>query len=220
MKIQAKQILLSLAVLGAMTASAVVPGSISESWSGAQVIPDNNASGVAFSFNVSAGGPLIITNVEVSLQIAGGWNGDLYAYLSHGSGFSVLLNRLGRTAGNSAGSGVSGMNLNLSDNYSTDIHNALNNPLTGNFAPDGRFVDPFTTLNTDARTAFLSSFNGLDPNGTWTVFFADVSPLAASTIQSWTVNLGVAAAVPEPGCAAWFSLSLLFYATRRGWPRQ
>src|SRR5450759_776911 len=106
--------------------SAMGPGTISYSWSGSQTIPDNNASGLAYSFNISAGGPLVITNITVDLTIAGGWNGDLYAYLSHGSGFSVLLNRLGSTAANPGGSGVSGLNVALSDRYLTDIH-----PFTG-----------------------------------------------------------------------------------------
>ncbi len=220
MNMHAKLVLLAVVLSAALTTSAVVPGTISESWSGTQIIPDNNASGVSFSFNVAAGGPLLITNVEVSLNIVGGWNGDLYAYLSHGSGFSVLLNRVGRTTGNSAGAGVSGMNLSLSDSYLTDVHTAPNNPLTGNFAPDGRFVDPFAAVDTDARTAFLSGFNGLDANGTWTIFFADVAPLATSSLQSWTVNLGVAPVVPEPGGAALFGLACLFYTTRRGWPRR
>ena len=182
------------------------------SWSGSQVIPDNNASGVAYSFNF-VGGPLVVTNVSVSLNIAGGWDGDLYAYLSHGSGFSVLLNRIGSTSGNSGGSGVSGMNVLLSDSYAIDIHTATNNPLTGNFAPDGRNVSPFTALNTDPRTALLSSFNGIDPNGSWTLFFADVSPLAISTIQSWSVNIG--ATVPEPGSLALVALAGTVLLARR-----
>lgn len=218
MKTPSTKVFLITALSVAVTASAVVPGQISQSWSGSQIIPDNSASGVAFAFNVSAGGSLLITNVEVNLNIAGGWNGDLYVYLSHGSGFSVLLNRLGRTAGNSAGASVSGMNLNLSDSYLTDIHAAPDNPLTGNFAPDGRFVDPFTTLDTDGRTAFLSSFNNLDANGTWTIFFADVSPAALSTIQNWTVNVGVASPVPEPGNAALVGLALLVGVARRSHP--
>lgn len=214
MKTLFRSILLSIALTAAVAAPAAVPGILSATWSGSQIIPDNNASGVAFTFNIAAGEPLAINNVEVSLNIAGGWNGDLYAYLSHGSGFSVLLNRLGRTTGNSAGSGVSGLNLTLSDSYPTDIHTAANNPLTGNFAPDGRFVSPFTAVNTDPRTAFLSSFNNLDPNGDWTLFFADVSPIAVSSIRSWTVNLGVVA-VPEPG-----SLALLGVAALLGWARR
>ena len=192
-----------IAILLALTprASALVN---TFSWSGSQLIPDNNASGVAYTFNF-VGGPLAITNVSVSLNIAGGWDGDLYAYLSHGSGFSVLLNRIGSTSGNSGGSGVSGMNVLLSDSYATDIHTATNNPLTGNFAPDGRNVNPFGALNTDPRTAFLGSFNGIDPNGSWTLFFADVSPLSTSTIQSWSVNIG--ATVPEPGSLAVIGLA-------------
>ena len=220
MKTHFKHILLAIAVSAVTTASATVSGIISETWSGSQIIPDNNASGVAFNFNVAAGGPFVITNVEVSLNIAGGWNGDLYAYLSHGSGFSVLLNRTGRTAGNSAGSGVSGMSLTLADNYLPDVHTAVNNPLTGNFAPDGRFVNPFTTLDTDTRTAFLSSFNNLDPNGSWTLFFADVAPLAGSTIQNWTVSLGVTVPIPEPGSMALFGLAAALYGTRRSWRRR
>ena len=32
----------------------------------------------------------------MTLNLSGGWNGDLYAYLVHNSGFAVLLNRVGR----------------------------------------------------------------------------------------------------------------------------
>src|ERR1035438_8718654 len=122
--------------------SAGGPGTISFGWSGSQTIPDNNANGVAYSFNISAGSPFAITNVTVDLTIAGGWNGDLYAYLSHGSGFSVLLNRIGSTSANPGGSGVSGLNVEFSDSYLTDIHTFTGNPLAGNFAPDGRNVNP------------------------------------------------------------------------------
>ena len=192
---------------------ATAPGTLSTTWTGSQTIPDNNASGVAFTFNLLAPGPLVVTNVVVDLTIAGGWNGDLYAYLSHGSGFSVLLNRLNRTSSNPDGSGVSGLNVELSDSYLTDLHNAPNSPLTGNFAPDARNVNPFNTLDTDARSAFLSSFNGLDPNGGWTLFFADLSPAATSSIQSWTVNVG--ATVPEPGSATLLGLALAAGVARR-----
>jgi len=156
--------------------------------------------------------PALITNVTVDLDITGGWNGDLYAYLSHGSGFVVLLNRIGSTASNPGGSSVSGMNVEFSDSYLTDIHLSLANPLTGNFAPDSRNVSPFTALNTDPRTAFFSSFDGLDPNGAWTLFFADVSPLEVSTVQSWSVNVGLA--VPEPSS---FALVVLAFALGLAW---
>jgi len=51
---------------------------LSYAWSGEQEIPDNDPSGVAFSFNL--GDPATrIENVTVSLSVSGGWNGDLYA---------------------------------------------------------------------------------------------------------------------------------------------
>lgn len=213
MKHLGKFILLCFALLGAERGFAVVPVNFSASWSGAQIIPDNNAAGVAFTFNVPAGSPFLIADVAVDLTLAGGWNGDLYATLTHGSGFAVLLNRIGRTAGNPGGSGVSGLNLQLADHFLTDVHTVPGNPLTGQFAPDGRFTNPFTALDTDARSAMLGSFAGLDPSGDWTLFFADVAPLATATIQSWTVNIGVA--VPEPGSATIVSLAFGFGCWRR-----
>jgi len=210
--------MLLCATLAATTfrAGATAPGTLSATWSGSQAIPDNNASGYAFAFSLAAPEPVIITNVTVDLSIAGGWDGDLYAYLSHGSGFAVLLNRVGSTAGSPGGSGASGLNVEFSDSYLTDIHTAGSNPLTGNFAPDGRFTNPFTALDTDPRTALLGSFDNLDPNGGWTLFLADVSPLAVSTVQSWTVSVGTT--VPEPGSAvllAGAALVLTASRTRR-----
>lgn len=216
MKKISKLVLLLLLLLVAGRVSAVGSGSLTESWSGSQIIPDNNASGVAFTFDLAGDSPLFITEVKVGFTIAGGWNGDLYATLSHDSGFAVLLNRIGRTAANPGGSAVSGLSIELADSYLTDIHTAANNTLTGNFAPDGRFVNPFNALDTDARTATLGSFSSLDPNGSWTLFFADVSPLAVSTIESWTVTVAV---VPEPGNAALISLALGLAAVRK-WQRR
>ena len=200
-------------LLGAVAPASALVGVVSTNWVGSQAIPDNNASGVAFTFYLNTPGPAVITDVTVDLTIAGGWDGDIYAYLSHGSGFSVLLNRVGRTAGNPNGFGVPGLNVQFSDSYLTDIHTFSGNPLIGNFAPDGRNVNPFGALDTDPRNAVLGSFTGQDPNGTWTLFFADVSPLAVSTVQSWTVTVGTT--VPEPGSATLFGLAVLFGFARR-----
>ena len=215
MKTNIKQFVLGAAILLALTAPApaLVTGTISTNWSGNQPVPDNNASGVAFSFFLNAPGPVVITDVTVDLNIAGGWDGDLYAYLSHGSGFSVLLNRVGRAAGNPGGSGLPGLTVQLADNYLTDIHTFTGNPLIGNFAPDGRNVNPFSALDTDPRNAMLGSFAGQDPNGAWTLFFADLSPLAVSSVQSWTVTVGTT--VPEPGSATFLGLAALLGFVRR-----
>ena len=129
----------------------------------------------------------MILKVTISLTISGDFNGDLYVQLTHGSGFSVLLNRVGRTSLNEFGYGDSGMDITLSDDaaagdvhvYRTTLFGNENTPvagmLTGVWAPDARITDPDVVLNTDSRSATLSSFNGLDPNGTWTLFIADAS---------------------------------------------
>ena len=204
------KLVLALLTLMALRASATSPNVLSASWTGNQLVPDNNASGVAFTFNLTAPTFSVITDVTVDLNLAGGWDGDIYAYLSHGSGFSVLLNRVGRTAGNSGGLASAGFNVQLSDSYLTDIHNATGNPLTGNYAPDGRNISPFNAVDTSPRNALLGSFNNLNPDGTWTLFFADVSPLAVSSVQSWTVSMNIIP-TPEPG-----SLTLLGLAAGLG----
>ena len=204
--------ILSTALFAAtLHAFALSPATYSASWSGAQIIPDNNASGIAFPFNISAPNPSYISGVTVNLNIAGGWNGDLYAYLSHGSGFSVLLNRVGRTALDADGFGASGFNISLADANVTDIHDFSGSPVNGGFAPDGRGINPFNTLDTSPRNAMLGNFTAYDPNGAWTLFFADVAPTAVSTIQSWTVSIE---AVPEPSVMGIGVLGTMAFAVR------
>jgi hypothetical protein len=167
------------------------------------VIPDGNVAGWSDTRTISGiGGDDTILDVNVRLTISGGWNGDLYGYLVHGSGFAVLLNRVGRTSGNPFGYGDAGMAVTFDDQATetTDIHlyQAVSGyNITGGTAwrPDGRNVDPATVLDTDSRTALLSSFNGLGANGSWTLFLADVSSGETSTVVSWGLDIEV---VPEP----------------------
>jgi len=81
------------------------------------VVPDGSLTGWSDTRNVTGAGGAI-TDVNVTLSLSGGWNGDLYAYLVHNSGFAVLLNRVGRATGNptgygDAGTGPSGVTLSL-----------------------------------------------------------------------------------------------------------
>ena len=173
-------------------------------------IPDNSILGVADTQAVSmpAG---VITGVKLSLNIVGtplasnAFNGDFYAYLQHAGGFTVLLNRAGRTTSNPFGYGDSGFNVTFDDSAPNgDIHNYRNlvNPaggaLIGVWQPDGRVTNPNNALASDSRQALLSSFDGLDPNGNWTLFVADVSPISTGTLKSWSLDLTVTS-IPEPG---------------------
>ena len=71
-------------------------------------VPDDSTVGVADT-RIFSSAILLVSEVRVTLTISGtptpgdAFNGDLYAYLTHGSGFAVLLNSTGRTAGNDDG---------------------------------------------------------------------------------------------------------------------
>src|SRR5476651_1195893 len=86
-------------------------------------IPDNSPSGLANTMSVT-GLAAAIANVTVTLNITGGYNGDLYAYLAGpNGGFAVLLNRSGVNSGNAFGYSDAGFNITFDDSVSaTGIH--------------------------------------------------------------------------------------------------
>jgi len=158
-----------------------------------------------------------ISNLEVTLTVSGGFNGDLYGYLTHESGFAVLLNRPGRTAANGAGYSDSGFNVTFGVGALNDIHlyqgvTGPVSPLTGLWAADGREVHPLSVLDSDLRTALVDSFLGVDPSGSWTLFLADVDGGGA---QTTLLNWGLIIAVPEPATSGLMVLGLGFLMLRR-----
>ena len=155
-------------------------------------IPDGNAVGVSFTEPLS-GLDTYISDIKVTLNITGDYNGDLYLELRKGSAFSVLLNRPGVTAGNSSGFPDAGYNITLSDAAASDVHFATSGgpQVTGEYQPDARDGNPVLA----GRTAFLDSFVGLNPNGDWTLVAADLQNEGTSQIQSWGLQLTV---IPEP----------------------
>jgi subtilisin-like proprotein convertase family protein len=198
---------LFVGISGAAAATTVVNYTVNS------VIPDNNPTGLADTRTISGSVITGITSVEVRLEISGGWNGDLYAYLMHDSGFSVLLNRPGKTLLDVIGSGSAGFDITLSDAAITDIHDiGPSGHISGSFQPDARNVDPFDVLDTDSRTSFLSSFQGLNANGAWTLFVADNAAGDQSTLLSWGLNIS---GVPEPSRTVLLMLGGLAMLQRR-----
>lgn len=165
-------------------------------------LPDGSASGVVDSRNVTSA-ITYIESVTVSLNLTSEWNGDLYVYLVHNDGLSVLLNRVGRTAGNSFGYGDSGMDVTFADGSANgDIHEyrmtltpGAGDQLTGTWDPDGRLIDPAFSLDTVASTAGLGVFTGGNANGEWTLFLADMHGGGMTQLQSWGMTI---TGIPEP----------------------
>ena len=145
--------------------------------SGSQVIPDYPGTGVGYSINFADMG-LSINNLSITLNLSGGFNSDIYAYLSHGSQIAVLFNQISGTAGNG-----SGFNVTLIEGTANPIQTASGTTgvvLTG------------TTFTANDN---LNIFNNTDPNGNWTLFFADRSSADQSTLTGFGLDI---TAVPEP----------------------
>ena len=134
----------------------------------------------------------------------------MFGYLSYNGTLVTLLNRVGTGSGNAIqnafGYSTAGFNnVSLSDaGTGGNIHNAQNpgSLPTFSYAADG---------------GSLASFNGVDPNGTWTLFFADMSGGNTSMLNGWSLDI---TAVPEPvnvalGCFVVMVLAMA--GVRRGW---
>jgi subtilisin-like proprotein convertase family protein len=161
-----------------------------------RLVPDGDASGLSDVRSVpSAIGQ--ITSLSVRLKITGEFNGDIYGYLRHSSGFTVLLNRPGKTAANDFGYADSGFNVTFQTGATNgDVHIYENSmtpaagfPLTGFWQPDGRNVDPATVTDASPRTTSLTNFNNLNATGTWTLYLADVASGGTNMLTEWGIDI-------------------------------
>jgi hypothetical protein len=98
-----------------------------------------------------------VSNSSLKLNSNGGYNGDLYACLSHSGVLLPLLNRVGESSGD-AGAGF-----NVAQSWAA--------------APD------------------IRAYGSHTPNGTWTLFIADLSSGGVSPLASLELDL---TPVPEP----------------------
>jgi subtilisin-like proprotein convertase family protein len=205
--------LVSISLLASFSLSAHAASTVSQTFIIGTQVPDNSPIGLSESRHISSS-ITSISEVNVQIVLSGGWAGDLYAYLTHGSGFTVLLNRPGRSLADVAGSGVSALTASFSDSYSGDIHTTLpaSGAVNGFFQPDGREIDPDNSLDTSPRTAMLSSFIGLDASGDWTLYVADVSSGDTMTLASWSLTI---TGVPEPATATLVAAGALGLLRRR-----
>src|SRR5437899_1929091 len=121
MKHTTQTVLLALALATGLTASAQTITTLTN-FNVGTMIPDASPSGVASAKIVST--PITyLTGVKVSLKASGTFNGDLYCYLTHSSGYTVLLNRAGRRSSSSLGYGDHGFDVKFDDAATNgDVH--------------------------------------------------------------------------------------------------
>jgi subtilisin-like proprotein convertase family protein len=192
-------------------------------------IPDGDLNGIQSSLSLS-GLAQAIADVNVTLTISGGFNGDYYVYLYHNGTSSILLNRVGRSGSNSSGYSDAGFGTNsvsfrftFDDQAGNDVHNyqtsafALNSnlQLTGSYQPDGRAIDPLSAgslFDSASRSSELNVFNGMDGNGTWSLFVADVSAGGEGTLVNWGLQITT---IPEPASARLLVLGLTLLGIRK-----
>ena len=170
-------------------------------------LPDNNPAGLSLSHTTTTANANLINEVDVTLNLSGGYNGDLYGYLlfqptGDGSATtSILLNRVGRTGASGYGDATSGFNITLSGDTTqsyANIHSAGGTAgavVSGTYLADGRAISPTGDFTGVSSTAGLNIMNGNNANGTWTLFLADMSAGDQSTLVSWGLDISV---VPEP----------------------
>jgi len=188
-----KKALFLLAALAAWNTQAML---YTTNWTVNASVPDNNLSGWADSRTVGVSGMLITPgSLLVSLNLSGGWNGDLYAYLVHDTGFAVLLDRVGYT-GSGYGYGTAGMNVWLTDEAGVGNIETVPAPYSANA------LSPYSR---SGYAGSLASFDNLDPSGTWTLFIADLSGGGVTTVVDWGLQMDIVA-VPE--VESWIAAAL------------
>ena len=168
-----------------------------------QNIPDGSPVGLVSSTTVS-GLTYNLASMSINLDITGGFDGNLYAYLLGPNGqMAVLFNRVGISSTNAFGYGNAGFNITLT-NGAPDIHfnqSGGSAQLTGIWSPGGRNIAPnspgsaFDPAGVYGLNAF-SVFDNIDPNGQWTLFIADLANGGGQSVfVDWSLTI---VTVPEP----------------------
>ena len=193
----------------------------------ARDIPDGSLEGISSQITVN-GASSSLTDITVHVSVSGGYNGDLYAYLSYNGALVPLFNRVGVGTGSALGYSDSGFNNLTLRSSGSDVHDYLLTPnphggaLTGTWKADGRVLSPLSTpgsYDADGTLTLNGTFHGMDPNGSWTLFFADVSAGGGQArLDGWALEIS---SVPEPvnmalGCFGGVFLAVTLLRIGRG----
>ncbi len=129
-------------------------------------IPDNNTTGVLSPITVS-GLAQNVADINVTINVTHTWVGDLEVVLIGPNAVRVPL------ATRRGSSGDNFTNTTFDDQASTPITGGTA-PFTGSFRPQSP----------------LSVFNGINPNGTWSLEIKDRLSGDTGRLLNWTINVG------------------------------
>ena len=120
--------------------------------------------------DVVMSGPIL--DVDVTLNITHTWMGDVQLWVAAPDGTEVRLTN------QDGGEGDDFVNTRFDDEAVPSIGNAQawQDPFTGSWQPNGDLFD----------------FDGLDPNGTWTLYIQDAYNNDVGTVNDWTLHIAVA----------------------------
>ncbi len=197
-----KPILLGI-MLAVLTAASVRGALYTQTFSTSTAIANGSPLGtvVTETFNQDPNSGDTVGSLTVGLNVSGGYNGGLYAYLVAPNGnMVVLLNQPGTAPLYAPGSGL---NVTLSDAAAGCIQTTAE-------APGAVFSGAYQAAGT------LANFHGSVADGTWTLFFADeIVGGGQATLTGWSLDI---TAVPEPvnGALAVFCICSIGIAAVRG----
>jgi subtilisin-like proprotein convertase family protein len=128
-------------------------------------IPDDDSTGITHSINVS-GMPTSLDHLTVNLTITHTWGGDLIVELKGPNNVTIpLITRRG-------GSGTQFLGTTLDDYAGVPISGG-GGDFTGVFQPE-------TPLGT---------FDGINPNGVWTLHVADLAAEDVGILENWSLTM-------------------------------
>lgn len=160
-------------------------------------IPDYIIPGLALVETISGSQIRSITDIDVELVINHTSNGQVHVMLLHGSEVVVLLDAVGSTPALPPGYNDDGFNIVLDDEgpddgLGTGIHQYQlitggslppGLPLTGTWAPD------LDGTNGTLPDYPLSSFDGMDADGTWILAVSDCGLGESGMVVQWSLFL-------------------------------
>jgi len=175
-------------------------------------IPASGTSGISSPYpsTINAAG---VTGgvIDVTATLTGlthTFPGDLDILLVGPGGQKVLL-----MSDAGGGTDVNNVNLTFSDAAASELTGA---PIaSGTFRPSNLGAGDAFPAPAPAGPygSVLSAFDGVDPNGAWSVFVFDDAGVDVGTIASW--SLSITATVPEPGTLALLAIAAVGLVWRR-----